>query len=288
MTKLLDLSEKIDALALSLYEVLTEVGSSIGLRFFVVGATARDTILELGFGIPSGRATKDVDVGVRVASWGDFDRLKEALLQTRHFARTREVLRFLYRGALPVDILPFGEIADPQGEIRWPPDHEVVMGVVGFEEAYRSALTVRVRAHPPLDVLVASPAGLAILKFTAWAERPSERTKDARDFVHILERYLDAGNLERLLEEHDDLVGVENFDYLRAGARLLGRDIASLGHPETRAKILEALERETGDAGESLLIRQIVRDSALIGEEEGRFEEVLALLNELKAGLNEG
>ncbi len=63
MTKLLDLSGKIDEATLSLYDVLTEVTSSIGTRFFLMGATARNTILEQTFGIQSKRATKDVDVG---------------------------------------------------------------------------------------------------------------------------------------------------------------------------------------------------------------------------------
>ena len=156
------------------------------------------------------------------------------------------------------------------------------MSVAGFEEAYRAALKVRVSASPPLDILVVSPAGLTIMKLIAWADRPHERSRDAGDLAHILENYLDVGNLERLLEEHMDLVEVENFDYVRAGARLLGRDLASIGKPETIGRIREILAKETADEGQYRLIRAMVADWGRVGEgSENRFEELLALLREL-------
>jgi predicted nucleotidyltransferase len=190
---------------------------------------------------------------------------------------------------LLVDILPFGEIASSKGEISWPPDHDLVMSVVGFEDAYKAALVVRVRANPPLDILVASPAGLAIMKIIAWADRPPERNRDAYDLAYILEKYLDAGNHERLLEEHLDLVDVGDFDYVRAGARLLGRDIAKIANPETKRKILEILAVETADESRYHLIQQIVAGSAAVGgDRDKRFDEILALLRELMAGIREG
>jgi len=287
MLKLLDLSGKIDEPALSLYEVLTDVASPIGISFFQVGATARDTILEIGFRINGMRATRDVDIGVRISGWSEFDRLKQALLDRGHFAETREVQRLSYHGEVLVDILPFGRIADPNHKISWPPSHDFVLSTLGFEEAYEAAQLVRVRARPPLDILVASLAGLAILKVMAWSDSPSERNKDAHDLALIMENYLDAGNYERLLDEHRDLVSVDDFDYVKAGCRLLGRDIAKVASPETRAGIQEALRRGTSEAGGYLLVQQIVQHSGMAGEEESRFEDVLALLSELSAGIDE-
>jgi len=287
MLKLLDLSGKVDESSVSLYEDLTDVASSIGVSFFLMGATARDIILEKGFRIPATRATRDVDIGVRVSGWNEYDKLKQALLDSGHFAATREVQRLSYRGEMLVDILPFGQIADPGHKISWPPGHDFVMSTVGFEEAYEAAQLVRVRAHPPLDIRVASPAGLAILKIIAWADSPSERSKDAHDLALVMETYLDAGNHERLLEEHQDLMNVDDFDYTRAASRLLGRDIGRIANPETRARIQETLRRGTGDAGEYLLVQQIVQHTAMAGEEESRFEHVRACLRELDAGIDE-
>jgi predicted nucleotidyltransferase len=254
----------------------------------VVGATARDLIFELGHGLPSRRATNDKDFGVRVASWGEFNKLRDSLLTSGQFKPTKKVHRLLYRGELLVDILPFGEIADAKGKIRWPPDEDVAMSVAGFEDAYRAALKVRVRASPPLDILVASTPGLTIMKLVSWADRPQEKSRDTVDLAHILESYLDADNYDRLLEAHLDLAEVENFDYERAGARLLGRDIASIGNPETIARIKEILAKETADQGQYRLIQAMIAGrGAALEERENRFEELLALLRQLVKGIED-
>ena len=260
----------------------------MGVPFFVVGATARDMIFELGHGRPSRRATNDKDFGIRVSSWAEFEKLKKSLLTSGPFKETKEVQRLLYQGELLIDILPFGGIAGAQGEIRWPPDEAAVMSMVGFEDAYRAAVEVRVRARPPLDILVASTPGLAIMKLVAWADHPQERSRDAVDLVFILEQYLDAGNNERLFEKHIDLVEVENFDYVRAGARLLGRDIASIGGPETIGRIREILAKETSDDGQYRLIQAMMTGrGAALEERENRFEDLLARLRQLMKGIDD-
>ena len=283
MSNLLDLSGKIDPVSLALFETLSAAAGSLELPFFVVGATARDLILELGNGLPGNRATLDKDFGLRVASWDEFNKLKDSLLAGGQFEQTKEVQRLRYRGELLIDILPFGEIADAQGEIRWPPDQHVVMSMVGFDDAYRAAREVRVRASPPLDILVASTPGLTIMKLVSWAHRPEDRSRDAVDLAHILEMYLDAdNNYDRLLEAHMDLTEVENFDYVRAGARLLGRDIASIGKPETLARIKEILANETANESRYRLIQAMIPGWAPPREDrEKDFQELLGLLAEL-------
>jgi predicted nucleotidyltransferase len=288
MSNLLDLSGKIDPLSLALFESLSEAAGSLGVPFFVVGATARDLIFGLGHGLPSKRATLDKDFGVRVASWGEFEKLKESLLTSGHFTQTKEVRRLVYRGKLLIDILPFGGIADAKGEIRWPPDENVAMSVAGFEDAYRAAVRVRVRASPPLDILVASTPGLTIMKLVSWADRPEVRSRDAIDLAQILEWYLDADNYGRLLEAHMDLVDIEGFDYVRAGARLLGRDIAGIGNPETIERIREILAKETADQGQHRLIQDMMAGLGVSDQEsENRFDELLTLLRQLAKGIED-
>ena len=288
MLKLLDLSGKIDPSTVELYERLDRITATIGVPFFLVGATARDSIMEVGFSIHSARATNDVDIALRVSGWDEFNRLKHALLDSGEFADAREAQRLIYRNGLSVDFIPFGGTTDSDGRLSWPPSHDFVMSTVGFEEASQAAQLVRVRARPPLDIRVASPAGLAILKIIAWADRPLERERDAYDLAFIMENYLDAGNYERLIEEHPDLVKVEDFDYTKAGCRLLGRDIASIASRETRGRIKETLEGETTETGRYRLVRQIVQRSTLTGGEGQRFEDILAFLNELRTGIDEG
>jgi predicted nucleotidyltransferase len=289
MSSSLDLSGKIDPISVPLFAAVSEAAGSLGLAFFVVGATARDMIFGLGYGLPSKRATLDRDFGVRVSSWDEFEGLKRSLLASGLFKETGEVQRLVYQGGLYIDILPFGGIAGTHGEIRWPPGEDVAMSAVGFEDAYRAAVDVRVRANPPLDILVASTPGLTILKLISWADRPHDRQRDAIDLAYILERYLDAGNNERLVEEHIDLIEDETFDYVRAGARLLGRDMATIGSPDTLGRIREILAKEAAEEGQHLLIQNMTPAGTLSGDEgEKRFDELLGLLQELAKGLDDG
>jgi predicted nucleotidyltransferase len=289
MNNLLDLSEKIDPLSAALFTSVSETAGSLGIAFFVVGATARDMIFDLGHGRPSRRATLDRDFGVRVESWAEFAKLKESLLTSGLFQETKEVQRLRFQGELDVDIVPFGGVAGNHEEIRWPPNEDVVMSTVGFDDAYRAAQSVRVKASPALDILVASIPGLTILKLISWADRPHVPSKDAIDLAFILEGYLDAGNNERLFEEHLDLVDVEGFDYERTGARLLGRDLAKIAAPETMKRIREILAKETTDEGRhSLLIRAMMpAGSVSDGENGNRFNQLLILLLELLKGIND-
>lgn len=57
---LLDLSEKIDQLTVSVYETITKVADSSGIKYFIVGASARDIVLRYGYGIHTIRATVDL------------------------------------------------------------------------------------------------------------------------------------------------------------------------------------------------------------------------------------
>lgn len=289
MSNLLDLSGKIDAESLAIFEGISEAADSLELPFFVVGATARDMMLELGHGLPSKRATLDIDLGIRVSSWHEYEQLKELLIAGGQFRLTDEVQRLRYRDEFLVDILPFGEITDAKGEIRWPPDQDAVMSMVGFEDAYQAALTVRVRTNPPLHILVASTPGLTIMKLVSWADRPGERSRDAIDLAHIAGTYLDVdNNYNRLLVDHADLTEVENFDYARAGARLLGRDVARIGKQGTVERIREILRAETADQGQYRLIQAMLAGRGASNQEnQSRFEELLALLRELARGIDD-
>lgn len=173
--KLLDISEKIDPLTVAIYESIVSVAESKNIKFFIVGATARDLILYHGYGIEAGRATRDIDLAVQVQDWGEFEELKKGVVETGHFAETKMVQRILYRQSIPIDIVPFGEIKGRDSSIGWPPSHEVKMNILGFEEAYSDAIPVRLKVNPTLDIFVVSPTSLAALKLLAWKDRASTR-----------------------------------------------------------------------------------------------------------------
>ncbi|MCG2741391.1 MAG: hypothetical protein L6300_14335 [Syntrophaceae bacterium] len=91
-----DLSGKIDQPTVNALSLLKRVADALGIPFFVVGASARDILLKHCYGIDPPRATRDVDLGVRVADWEKYNRLTDALIATEKFAATRERQRFCF------------------------------------------------------------------------------------------------------------------------------------------------------------------------------------------------
>jgi predicted nucleotidyltransferase len=94
-----------------------EIATRLGIPFFLAGATARDIVLVNLWGQSLGRMTADIDFAFAVNNWPEFEQLCEALLSTRRFERVaHKEQRLLYtdpelRFQLPVDFIPFGEVA---------------------------------------------------------------------------------------------------------------------------------------------------------------------------------
>jgi predicted nucleotidyltransferase len=278
----LDLLDKIDAGIVELLSDLNKIAANLGVNFFVIGATARDIILEQGFGIPTSRKTQDIDLAVMVKDWKAFDKIKKELLSTGRFVQEGDVTHsFRYKKSLRVDVIPFGGVESPEGTITWPPDREIKMNVKGFQEAFDHSLIVRVA--PDLNVRFVSLPGLAILKLIAWSERSGEAaSKDAADLALLLKNYLNAGNMNRLYEEHSNLLAEEGHDHDRAGARLLGQDMSQLMTKETRAEVLGILGNNADPERSDRLIIALSRQ---LGMEA--YEEAQNLLERLTRGIKE-
>ena len=104
------------------------------IEFVIVGATARDIVLQSVFGLAPGRRTIDLDFGFAVETWEQFAALKSALVATGHFQSVNRVSqRLLYQGRSPVDLIPFGGVEE-DGEIAWPPSCDEVLNVSGFKK----------------------------------------------------------------------------------------------------------------------------------------------------------
>ncbi len=189
--------------------------------------------------------------------------------------------RLHHQSQIPVDIVPFGAIAPDGKTISWIPDGNFEMSIIGFDDAYQAAQIVRLSDNPVVDIPVATPAALVILKLITWQEHP-ERGKDATDLVFLLRHYLAAGQTERLMEQHSDLLEEDDFDFEPAGARLLGRDIANIVSEPTKQVLHEILSTETGEQKHYRLVE------AMTNRQDGHhFENNLALLNALYLGFNE-
>ncbi|MDX1472379.1 MAG: hypothetical protein R3213_12840, partial [Flavobacteriaceae bacterium] len=203
--KLLDISGKIDELTISAFEAIIREAERLEIPFFVVGAAARDMILEYGYGIGIRRATHDIDIGIKVSDWDQFERLSEQLVKFGGFSRTEEQHRLRFENKIPIDIVPFGAIEDENNKISWPPDHDTILNVAGFNDAYKNTQLFRIRTKQILDIKLATLSGLAVLKLISWEDR-SYKDKDAKDLDFIISNYLEAGNRERLYSENEDIL----------------------------------------------------------------------------------
>jgi len=279
----LNLSGKIEKPVVDTLHILKKVADWLSISFFVVGASARDFILKHQYGIEPRRKTGDIDLGVEVASWEQFKTLFESLISTGQFSPTPERQR-LRCGTVLIDILPFGPITGEDKKISWPPEHEIIMSMVGFEEAYEHSITVRVSSGPDLNIKLASLPGLAIMKLISWKEKYPDRKRDAEDLLLIMNKYEEAGNSERLYGEDLPLLQEENFDTKLAGTRLLGRDIAIISDPKTFLVVKEILDDETKEMSQYKLISDMMREA---GMSDTRFDVALAQLTKLREGFVE-
>ena len=208
-----------------LAELARDVFAAVpAFRPLLVGAVARDLLLHYAHSAPIARATQDVDLAFAVADWNEFESLRTALLDSQAFASTRSAHRLLYANYLPVDLIPFGGIEAQDGSITWPAD-ETEMGVLGFREAYETAIELMLPASRRIST--ASLPMLAVLKLLAWSEQHlATPRKDATDLFFILRHYLTEENSARLYDEAAHLLEAEDFDYEAAGGWLAGHDAA--------------------------------------------------------------
>src|SRR5580658_1260519 len=133
------LNSAIDLSVVRVLRALDPIARSSKCEYFLAGATARDLILVNVHGLRPGRATRDIDFGIAVESWAQFELLKERLLATNDFSASRAQQRLTFTDSnegisIPVDLIPFRGVASADGTIAWPPGRDIVMNVAGFED----------------------------------------------------------------------------------------------------------------------------------------------------------
>jgi predicted nucleotidyltransferase len=235
---------------------LQGVAEKLDVRFFLMGAAARDVMIRHAHNLDTGRGTTDVDFAVAIDRWETWRSLRDALLRSGEFVewQGRAEHRLRHRSGLPLDLVPFGGVERLDRTLVWPPDNVEVFNCFGMDEAYKATVEVKL----PRDVVtrVASLPALAILKIAAWADRKQEGPRDAPDLILIARRYLDCGNFDRLCEQHADLLETDRFDYEYAGAQLLARDMIPLLDREAIARLSLILSVEADEEGPLLLAAQ--------------------------------
>jgi predicted nucleotidyltransferase len=251
------------------------------LDFFIAGALARDIWLDYIYQVPVARLTRDIDVGIQVSSWIEFEGLRERLISDAAFTPDAHRLHrlFMPSSGVPLDIVPFGGVEDSERRIAWPPEGETVMSLMGFAEAFRAAPLLELA--PQLSVRVTSLAGLAALKLFSWSERGRETNRDAVDFWLILRNYGDPCHRERLLLEEDEMLTAEDHDVSRAGARLLGADMGRVLGSQGAALLSGLIAAELNDTQSQRLLNVVLQQAAAEDDYTRFREQLLAVVRGL-------
>ena len=119
----LNLSNSLPAEQVNIIRQVVSAAESHRLRLFVVGAQARDLLLQYVYDLPVHRATNDIDFGIIVESWDEFTEFRDNLTVDQKFQPHRTMRqRLIHESGLLVDLVPFGELEKVSGQISWPPD----------------------------------------------------------------------------------------------------------------------------------------------------------------------
>jgi predicted nucleotidyltransferase len=262
--KLLDLSKDIDERHVTTIGEVAKVAEELGVACIIVGAMARDLILHYVYGAPVRRGTNDIDFGIQLSSWGEFNRLKSALYEVG-YSEDKQVQRLKDPRGRDVDIVPFGPLQDTDANIAFPPKGDFEMSVLGFQEALNNSISVVIQRAPRIEVQVVSPPGLAILKIIAWSDRArDERGKDALDLTYLLEAYERVSNISERAYEVAGLMESVDWNLTYASAFLLGEDAAAIAGEETARKLTAILTRalDTDNPGQLLSEMSVSRHAA--------------------------
>lgn len=275
-------SEKIEhPLLKPLLEELIPFFEKRGVKFFVIGATARDIILEIN-GEQSGRRTQDIDIAITINKWEEFEKISEELTELENFSKDKEQKqRFLYLDKFQLDIVPYGGIMDENDKIYWPPDQDFAMNVLGFEEVQKE--TISITLDEKIEFEVVSLIGIVLLKIIAWKDRNHKGNKDADDLLFILKNYLNI-NLDRAVEQHyEEVYQIENYTELKASASLIGIDLIELTSDNSKLNdfLIQILNIEIEKKETSILLNQMI-ETHMGSNFDELYECVQIIVNTLK------
>ena len=249
-------SEKIgNPLLVELLRKLADSFNKMDKDFYVIGATARDIIMQQLLNTESKRRTRDLDIAIAIPDWNTFEQVKQSLIADG-FEKSRDMQQRFYYGEYELDIVPYGVVAKEDDNIYWPPEEVVAMSVKGFDEVLSEAITVSI--DDEFEVKIASLHGLFLLKFNAWLDRNAKTSKDAEDMSFILSNYFMA-NLDR--EIHPEVYDWENFDEYIVGGYWLAHDLVTLLDAKQLNYYKEVIEGELTKEEESRLINQMIENS---------------------------
>lgn len=198
------------------YKILEEVFTSHNIKYYLIGANARDVQL-YKVGLKPARNTADIDFAVMVPDFKKYDVLFDELC-SRGFKKTNERYRLIYDKTNAIlDLLPYGEI-EQNYNVNFDA-RDISLSVLGFKEVGEQAEEITIK-EASFSLPTSSVVGLIILKLVSWNDK-KDRIKDLEDISLLLNSGWKFYENEAY-ENHVDLFD-DDFEMTTAAARIIGR-----------------------------------------------------------------
>jgi len=275
----LDLSGKIDAKSIAIYSAIDNAARELDISYVVVGASARDLVLHYGYEATIKRATADIDFGIQVSDWETFEALRNKLIQSG-FKETNTPHRLIYDG-MKIDFVPFGSVQDEEAKIAWPPKGDVVMNVLGFQEAVENVVNIIIQDEPKIEIPVVTPPGLSLLKIICWTDRDADlKNKDAKDLLYLFKSYEEIPEIRDSIYDYPELEEKFGWDITLGSAFKLGIDAAEISSEQTMEYLKQIEDDQIDKRPSDLLIEDMCENI------ENEFERNQQLLSAYFLGIN--
>lgn len=272
-------SNKVPSHLLKIIEAFQTILGDRAYDFILIGASARDLIMDSIHELGLSRLTKDVDFALFVPEWNDYTYIRARLIDSGKFSATKIIHKLVFDNTYEIDIVPFGDIQNEQGQYTWPPENIKAMNVAGFVEVNKAGLQIDTGT---LKFTVASIPGICIMKLLAWNDRGMADDRDGKDLGFILANYIDL-IYDDLYTLHEDLMTAGDFDRIITTARIMGRDIYRLlsNNPTALQQLRQILTQGTADEQYSRLAIAIKEGGV------GNYKQAYLSLSALLAGLSD-
>lgn len=121
-------------------------------------------------------------MAIALSDWSQFDNLSE-ILQNNLFRKASANQKFYYEGGdhdndYEVDIVPFGDIAEENETLVWPPEYELEISVKCFTDVMDHSIAVSI--NNSFDVNIATLAGQFFIKLDSYMDRHTKNLKSCK------------------------------------------------------------------------------------------------------------
>lgn len=249
----------------------------------IVGALARDLLIEHIYDGDRQRATADVDFAMIAENWETHDHLTQQLMENHGYSLLIPPHKFISADKPPimVDILPFGGI-ERNRKVSLPPKHEFIVNMSGFKEAYENC--IQVRLDDKVTIKIPSLAAYTTLKFFAWSDKGIEESKHVKDLSYLLNNYYFL-DMEFIVMKYPDL---QNGAFEEISPRALGRKVQKLliSSSEAFNQLVVVVQKELERGANSYFLQIMSSNQHLdLEEAEKKLEESFVCLNAFLKGL---